>query len=89
MPVIIVSTKKDLRDAVGGSTQRVDSAKGIQYVYEEMAKPLVGELDNVYRYVECSAKTGEGVNNVFEEAIRAVLNPIQKDVKKRTICNLF
>ena len=72
-----------------GSIQSVDSAQGIQYVYEEMAKPLVDDLYNVYKYVECSAKTGDGVRHVFEEAIRAVLHPVEKEVKKRPVCNLF
>ena len=112
VPIIIVGTKKDLRDAVeqkrgskesyhksgtlrkktlkkSSSIQSVDSAQGIQYVFEEMAKPLVDELYNVYKYVECSAKTGDGVRDVFEEAIRSVLNPVQKEEKKRTSCNLF
>ena len=79
--------KKSLRKS--GSIQSMDSAQGMQYVYEEMAKPLVDELYNVYKYVECSAKTGDGVRHVFEEAIRSVLNPVQKEVKKRAVCNLF
>ena len=54
-----------------------------------MAKSLVDELDDVYEYVECSAKTGDGVRHVFEEAIRAVLHPVEKEVKKRAVCNLF
>ena len=112
VPIIIVGTKKDLRDAVemkrgskdnfhksgtlrkktlkkSSSIQSVDSAQGLQYVYEEMAKPLVNDLYNVYKYVECSSKTGEGVRNVFEEAIRSVLNPaVPTEIKKRN-CNIF
>ena len=88
VPIIIVGTKKDLRDVVEGSVHGVDSAQGIQYVHEDKAKPLVDTLNNVNRYAECSAKTGDGVKNVFEEAIRAVLNRVQKEVKKRTECNL-
>ena len=79
--------KKTLKKS--SSIQSVDSAQGIQYVFEEMAKPLVDDLYNVYKYVECSAKTGDGVRNVFEEAIRSVLNPVQKEEKKRNSCNLF
>ena len=90
MPITIVGTKKDLRDAVIGSKQSVDSAQGIHNVYKEMAKPLVDELGKVvYKYVECSAKTGDGVKNVFEEAVRSVTIGDQKGVKKRIVCNLL
>ena len=89
MPVIIVGTKKDLRDAVEGPVQSVDSAQDIPNVYEEMAKSLVDAFYNVYKYAECSAKTGDGVKNVFEEAIRAVLNRVRKEVKRQTVCNVF
>ena len=55
-----------------------------------MAKPLVDELGKgVYKYIECSAKTGDGVKNVFEEAFRSVTTGDQKGVKKRTICHLL
>ena len=89
VPIIIVGTKKDLRDAVEGPVQSEDSAQGTPKVYEEMAKPLVDAFYNVYKYAECSAKTGDGVRHVFEEAIRAVLHPVEKEVKKRAVCNLF
>ena len=88
VPITIVGTKKDLRDAVEGYVQSVDSAGEIQYVYEDVVKPLVDTLYNVNTYAECSAKTGDGVKNVFEDAVRAVLNQVQKEVKKRTVCKL-
>lgn len=40
------------------------------------------------RYVECSAKTGQGINGVFEEGVRAVFDyreAIEKPAKRRTI----
>ena len=89
VPIIIVGTKKDLRDAVEGPVKSKDSAQCIPKVYEEMAKPLVDAFYNVYKYAECSAKTGDGVKNVFEEAIRTVLNRVRTEVKKQTVCNLF
>ena len=114
IPVIIVGTKKDLRDAIeqkrssteiiqknrsstlrkkrlqkSSSMQSVESANGVQSIYEETAKSLVNELYNVVKYVECSAKTGEGVRDVFEEAIRSVINPtVDKDIKQRK-CGIF
>ena len=39
-------------------------------------------------YLECSARTGEGVQGVFDQAIRAVLAP-PKPRKPRSICKLF
>ena len=88
MPITIIGTKRDLRDAVEGYVQSVDFAGEIQYVFEDMVKPLVDTLYNVNTYAECSAKTGDGVKNVFEDAARAVLNQNRKEVKKQTVCNL-
>ena len=39
-------------------------------------------------YLECSARTGEGVQGVFDQAIRAVLAP-QKRRRRTGLCNLF
>ena len=39
-------------------------------------------------YLECSARTGEGIQGVFDQAIRAVLAP-RKPPTKRSVCHLF
>ena len=53
-----------------------------------MAKEL-----NAAKYLECSALTQEGLNSVFEEAIRAVLGmaepqSIKKKKKKTEACHI-
>ena len=40
-------------------------------------------------YVECSAKTLEGVHDVFNSAIRAVVAPKSLKTKKGGPCKLF
>ena len=39
-------------------------------------------------YLECSARTGDGIQGVFDQAIRAVLAP-QKPKTRRPICKLL
>ncbi|KAI8639931.1 GTP-binding protein rhoA [Parasitella parasitica] len=70
LPILLVACKKDLRD---------DPAK-IEDLRKTSQRPVtyeegqgVAQKINAYRYLECSAKTGEGVREVFENATRAAL----------------
>jgi len=78
LPILPVGCKKELRDD--------------QMTIEELAKlkekPVSQEEGNkvarkigALKYMECSAKTGEGVKEVFEDATRAALLPKAKKKK--------
>jgi len=70
VPIILVGNKKDLRN--DPATMR-ELAK----MKQEPVKPEEGramaEKINAFAYLECSAKSKEGVREVFETATRAAL----------------
>ncbi|KAG0785549.1 hypothetical protein G6F22_007922 [Rhizopus arrhizus] len=70
LPILLVACKKDLRN---------DPEK-IEELRKTSQKPVateegmsVAQKIGAYKYIECSAKTGEGVREVFEHATRAAL----------------
>ena len=83
VPIILVGNKKDLRN--DPNTQ-----KDLKKMKQEPVKPQEGsamaEKILAFAYLECSAKTKEGVREVFETATRAAL---QTKKKKRRKCKLF
>ncbi|KAJ2519883.1 GTP-binding protein Rho1 [Coemansia sp. RSA 1939] len=79
LPIILVGCKKDIRndriviDELAKSGQRpVSQEEGAAVAQKIMA----------YKYLECSAKTGEGVREVFEYATRAAISAAPKRKKK-------
>lgn len=69
-PIILVGLKKDLRDDPAAIEEmRRKSQNFVQPSYGESIARQVGAK----RYLECSALTGEGVDDVFEAATRAAL----------------
>lgn len=79
-PIILVGTKLDIRDNkehVKTMKERkrypITKAQGLQ-----MAKDI-----KAVSYVECSAMTRNGLKEVFDEAIRAVLYPKKEEPKKK------
>jgi len=74
-PVILVATKIDLRS---DDRKMISASEG---------KSMADEV-KAAEYLECSARTGEGVQGVFEQAIRTVLAP-PTPRKPRRICKLF
>lgn len=88
-PVIIVGTKSDLRD--DRTTLEILKARGTEPVSYEEGLKLSTEL-GCDKYVECSALSQAGLKQVFDEAIRAVLqsrSSAKKRSKKRKGCSIL
>jgi len=80
IPIILVGTKLDLREDTETilKLQQKD-LKPIPYTEGlQMAKEI-----NAVRYLECSALTQKGLKNVFDEAIRAVLCPMDPKTRSK------
>lgn len=71
-PFLLVGLKIDLRD--DAEILEKLAARQLKPITVKVAKQLARELGAV-EYLECSALTQEGLKNVFDEAIRAALNP--------------
>jgi Ras-related C3 botulinum toxin substrate 1 len=71
-PIILVGTKLDLRD--GSSGTLYFSLNTYHLVSESQGKEMAKQI-NAYKYIECSARTQENLQEVFQETIRAVINP--------------
>lgn len=73
--MISVATKTDLRE--DPTQDAITTAEG---------KKMRDKI-KAAKYVECSAKTGENLDTIFEEAVRCAVNT--KIHKKVPICNLL
>ena len=74
-PFVLVCTKVDLRNdqkAVSEMTKR-----GEAFLSEEQGKTLQ-EAIGARAYLECSAKSRDGVDAVFETAVRVVVEEVEK-----------
>jgi len=78
-PIILVGTKLDLRDdSMTMSTLIEKNLTPLTYPQGlQMAKEI-----NAVKYLECSALTQKGLKTVFDDAIRAVLQPQVSKAKK-------
>jgi len=90
VPKLLVGTKVDLREDSDTMARLQD--KRMAPISREQSEHLAKELGCV-KYMECSALTQAGLKNVFDEAIRTVLNPPDLSAKKKGArkgkCSLF
>lgn len=79
VPIILVGCKVDLRN----DSQVIENlrANGQEPVSQGAAQEVAEQIGAV-EYIECSAKTGYGVREVFEAATRASLMGKQNKTKK-------
>ncbi|VDI12765.1 Hypothetical predicted protein [Mytilus galloprovincialis] len=86
IPIVLVGTKLDIRqDEEQNKSKHVDK-NNLPVSFSE-GQSLARKIDAV-RYMECSAKTQEGLNSVFEVAIMSVLCPSEHKQKHR-LCILL
>ncbi|KAF5102467.1 hypothetical protein D0Z00_000394 [Geotrichum galactomycetum] len=81
VPIILVGCKTDLRN----------DDKTIEELKRTSQRPVttdegqaVAQKIGALKYLECSAKTGDGVKEVFEHATRAALMVKEKERKKKS-----
>ncbi|KKA21505.1 Rho GTPase Rho1 [Rasamsonia emersonii CBS 393.64] len=84
LPIILVGCKVDLRD----DQKTIDelsktSQRPVTYEQGEEVRKKIG----AYKYLECSARTGYGVREVFETATRAAL--LSKPTNKKKKCRIL
>ncbi|KAK5622417.1 hypothetical protein ILYODFUR_005144 [Ilyodon furcidens] len=84
VPIILVGNKKDLRN--DEHTRRELAKMKQEPVKSEEGRDMAGRI-TAFGYMECSAKTKDGVREVFEMATRAALQA--RRGKKNNKCALL
>lgn len=83
VPIILVGNKKDLRNDP-------QTVRELNKMKQEPVKPeqgrAIAEQIGAFAYLECSAKTKDGIREVFEKATQAAL---QQKKKKKSKCVLL
>jgi Ras-related C3 botulinum toxin substrate 1 len=85
-PILLVGTKLDLRD--DPDTINKLKERKLQPLTYPQGLQMIKEI-NAVKYLECSALTQKGLKTVFDEAVRAVLNPPKTTKKRNGGCALL
>lgn len=83
VPFLVIATKKDLRN---DATVRQQLARDKDSIIRPEEGKAMSDTVRAWTYLECSAKTREGVREVFDNATRAAL---QKKKRKKGACALL
>ncbi|KAJ3127011.1 GTP-binding protein Rho1 [Nowakowskiella sp. JEL0407] len=86
LPILLVGCKKDLRY----DQKTIDELRKLNSrpVSAEEGAAMASKI-RAYKYLECSARTGEGVREVFDHAARAALPGLKKPKKTDRKCKLL
>jgi len=83
VPFLLIATKKDLRN--DPATRQALGREKLDVIRPEQGKAMAEKV-GAYAYLESSAKTREGVREVFITATRAAL---QKKGRRKAFCTLL
>ena len=75
LPYILVGCKKDLRD---DAKTIEELAQNKQRIVSPEEGNAMAQTIGAYKYMECSARCGEGIKEVFEDAARAAIIPKER-----------
>eukprot|EP00698_Gefionella_okellyi_P005674 TRINITY_DN15142_c0_g1_i1.p1 TRINITY_DN15142_c0_g1~~TRINITY_DN15142_c0_g1_i1.p1 ORF type:complete len:198 (+),score=39.61 TRINITY_DN15142_c0_g1_i1:63-656(+) len=85
-PIILIGTKADMRD--DPTALRKLAERNMKPMTTEEGRALAKHI-GAAAYCECSAKTQEGVKEVFDNALKTVLFPKKTKKTKRSNCTLL
>ncbi|KAK6177766.1 ras-like GTP-binding protein RHO [Patella vulgata] len=85
VPIILVGNKKDLRN--DPATKEELSKQKLKPVSTDEGRTMAEQI-HAYSYLECSARTKEGVREVFETATRAALQK-KRSKGRRKFCKVL
>ncbi|XP_042675635.1 ras-like GTP-binding protein rhoA [Centrocercus urophasianus] len=86
VPIILVATKIELRD--DEAIRKKLAAQGYEPINTVEGKALAARI-GAYAYLECSAKTKEGVDTVLEIISQCALNEKKRRKKRQRSCQIF
>jgi Ras-related C3 botulinum toxin substrate 1 len=78
-PIVLVGTKIDLRDDPEAISRL--RARNLEPLTYEHGLKLMREV-NAAKYMECSALTGIGLRNLFDEAVRVAVSAQKQEIKR-------